>query len=228
MAERQYSETEVAEIFQRATEAQHQGGTARAPLASGEGMTLGALQEIGREVGLPPELIARAALSLEREGRSFTRGFVGFPLAVGRTVELGRRLTDAEWERLVVDLRETFDARGKLRDDGGFKQWTNGNLQALLEPSETGHRLRLRTLNAVARAWMLGGLAIAGVGAVTLIAALTGDVRQDVQLWSSFASMAALGAGMFGIGAIRLPRWARLRRRQMEEIAARVTVPDGR
>jgi len=29
---------------------------------------------------------------------------------VGRTVDLERRLTDAEWDQLVVDLRETFDA----------------------------------------------------------------------------------------------------------------------
>jgi hypothetical protein len=223
MTERRYSETEVAEIFQRASEAQ-QGG--RVPLAAGEGMTLGALQEIGREVGLPPELVARAAQSLERAGRPFTRRFIGLPIGVGRTVELDRRLSDAQWERLVVDLRDTFDARGRLKQEGSFRQWTNGNLQALLEPTEGGHRLRMRTTNGMARAWMTGGLAIFGVGAVTLIAALTGDVPRDADLWSPFVSMVMLGAGAFGIGAIRLPGWARLRRRQMEEVAARATAPE--
>jgi hypothetical protein len=35
--------------------------------------------------------------------------------------------------------------------------------------------------------------------------------------------LGALGAMMFGVGALRLPGWARLRRRQMEEIAGRLT-----
>ena len=219
MNERRYSDTEVAEIFQRATEAQQQGG--RIPLASGDGMTLSAIQEIGREVGLPPELVARAAKSLERGGRPFTRRFVGLPIGVGRTVELERRLTNTEWERLVVDLRETFDARGSVRQDGGLRQWTNGNLQALVEPGATGDRLRLKTTNGAATAWMTGGAALVGVAAVSLIAAVTGDVPMNTEIWSRFLSMAGLGTGLFSVGALRLPSWARLRRRQMEEISAR-------
>lgn len=221
MSERRYTDTEVAEIFQRATEAQQQGG--RIPLASGDGMTLGALQEIGKEVGLPPELVARAAKSLERGGRPFTRRIVGLPIGVGRTVELERRLTDSEWERLVVDLRETFDARGSVRQDGGLRQWTNGNLQALVEPGVTGDRLRLKTTNGSAGAWMTGGAALVGVAAVSLIAAITGDVPMNAELWSRFLSMAGLGTGLFSVGAFRLPSWARLRRRQMEEVAARAS-----
>src|SRR5688500_8256344 len=78
MAERRYSETEVGEIFKRASEAQQQGG--RVPLASGEGMTLGALQEIGRDVGLPPELVERAAREIDRTGEPSTRRFLGLPV----------------------------------------------------------------------------------------------------------------------------------------------------
>jgi hypothetical protein len=32
-----------------------------------------------------------------------------------------------------------------------------------------------------------------------------------------------MGITMFSVGALRLPGWARLRRRQMEEIAGRLT-----
>src|SRR5256885_16741552 len=85
---------------------------------------------------------------------------MGLPIAVGRTVALQRKLTDDEWERLVVDLRETFDARGRLREEGSFKQWTNGNLQALLEPTPTGHQLRLRTMKGDAYAMMSSGFAV--------------------------------------------------------------------
>ncbi len=36
--------------------------------------------------------------------------------------------------------------------------------------------------------------------------------------------LSAIGLGMFGIGAIRVPGWARLRRRQMEAVAARLAL----
>ena len=148
MPERRYSDEEVAEIFARATEAER--STPRR-LRSTEGMTMAQLQEIGREAGIAPELVARAAHSLDEPAQPPVRKFLGFPVGVGRTVTLDRRLTDEEWERLVVDLRETFDARGVVRTDGAFRQWTNGNLQVLVEPDGAGQRIRLRTLRGGAR-----------------------------------------------------------------------------
>jgi len=220
MTERRFNEAEVAAIFERATEAQQTG---QRQLPSGEGMTLAELQEIGREVGISPELVANAANAIDRVGRPTSRSFLGLPIGVGRTIDLGRRLTDDEWEHLVVDLRETFDARGTVRHDGSLRQWTNGNLHALLEPTPTGHRVRIRTMKGSALSWMIGGLGVFAVTAATLIAAALGI--NDPESRASMAFLAAMGVGMFGIGALQLPRWAQLRRRQMEEIAGRLTAP---
>jgi hypothetical protein len=33
-----------------------------------------------------------------------------------------------------------------------------------------------------------------------------------------------MGLGMFGFGALQLPGWARLRRRQMDEVASRLAL----
>lgn len=219
MPERRYSEDEVAAIFERAAEAQ-QSGSRRLP--HGEGMTLTDLQEIGSQVGIPADLVAEAARSLDERGRPAERTFLGLPIGVGRTVDLGRRLSDEEWERLVVDLRETFDARGTVRDDGRFRQWTNGNLQALLEPTATGHRLRLRTVKGDARGLMTGGLAMLGGAAAVLIAAAsTGGLGEATRL---IGFLSAIGLGTFAVGALRLPGWARLRRRQMEGVASRLAL----
>src|SRR6185503_7153045 len=125
MPERRYTDEEVAKIFERAAEAQQ---AARKQLTSGEspeGMTLAQLQEIGKEVGISPELVAQAARSVALPVRATGRKFLGLPIGVGRTVDLERRLTDAEWDQLVVDLRETFDAKGTIRHEGSFRQWTN-------------------------------------------------------------------------------------------------------
>ncbi len=219
MTERRYSEEEVAAIFERAAEAQQ---TARRHLPPGEGMTLADLQEIGREVGIPPELVAQAAQSIHEPSRQPSRRFLGLPIGVGRTLDLERRLSDAEWERLVVDLRETFDARGTVKTDGSFRQWTNGNLQALLEPTATGHRLRLQTVKSEARGVMTVGLGFIGVaGAVMTAAAATGHAGEAFE---TIAILSTIGLGVFGSIALRLPRWARRRRHQMEAVAARLAL----
>lgn len=219
MTERRYSEDEIAAIFERAAKAQQ---TARRQLRSGEGLTLAELQEIGRDVGLPSDLVVEAARSIDQVGRPTSRKFFGLPIGVGRTIELDRRLSEEEWQRLVGDLRETFDARGSIRYDGPFRQWTNGNLQALLEPTAAGHRLRLQTVKGNARSLMTAGMALLGVAAATSIASLAtvglGGLPEGVVL------LAAMGLGMFGLGALRLPGWARLRRRQMEAVAERLAL----
>ena len=228
MTERRFDEEEVSAIFRQATEAQQ---TPERQLPSGEGLTLVELQEIGREVGIAPELVSRAAASLGTVGRATSRKLLGVTIGVGRTVDLDRKLTEAEWERLVVDLRETFDARGIVRQEGGFRQWTNGNLQALVEPTATGDRVRFSTVKDTARAWMMGSLVMLGIAAVTTLAAVVGGPDRVHPQW--VAVMLSLAAGQFALGAIRLPQWARLRRTQMEELSRRLALgltppPDSR
>lgn len=221
MSERQFTEEEVAAIFKQASESE-----SLATVSSGKGMTLAALQEIGREAGMSPEAIARAALSLDQTSRPQDKPqtLLGLPVAVGQTVEVNRPFTDADWERLVADLRVTFNARGAIRQDGPFRQWTNGNLQALVEPTPTGFRLRLKTMNANARGFVaigLGGIGLAGATALAMsLAGSPGNPGSGMGI----AFLGIMGAGMLGLGAFQLPGWARRRRGQMEEIAARAAV----
>ena len=221
MGERHYSDEEVAAIFERAAETEHGGLPA---FSEGKGLTLAALQEIGREVGISPESITLAARSLDQAGRPASRKFMGLPIGVGQTVEFDRPISDPEWESLVADLRTTFEARGVVRYDGPFRQWTNGNLQALLEPTPTGHRLRLQTVKADARAMMTGGVIVLGGAAATLIAvAAAGSLGNSGSL-AGAGFMALAGAGMFAAGALRVPGWARRRKAQIEAIIARLTM----
>jgi hypothetical protein len=143
---------------------------------------------------------------------------------VGRTVELDRWLTEEEWERLVVDLRQTFDARGVVRADGSLRQWTNGNLQVLLEPGARGHRIRMRTYNELARVLLTGGAgALAASAVVTAMSAMAGTLAWKSLVGTGF--LATMGAVALAAGALRLSGWARLRLGQMKGIAARLTLP---
>lgn len=214
MTNRRYSDEEVAAIFAKAIEAE---GPAVTMASRDEGLSLADLQNIGRDVGLAPEAVARAAHSLDSGAPASSRTFLGFPIAVERTVMLNRRLTEEEWELLVVKLRDAFDARGRVSASGSFRQWTNGNLQALLEPTSVGHRLRLRTVKSSAQVGMrMGMFAMAMSGAVAISGAVAGHFANSLP---GVAFLFTVGAGMFASGVLPLREWARTRRRQMESIA---------
>lgn len=220
--ERRFNEAEVAAILERAMTRDEPG---RQVGPGGEGLTLAQIQEIGREIGLAPAAIAESAWSLEAMGREATRRFIGLPLGVERVVPLPRRLSDEEWERVVVSLREVFDARGVVRQEGSLRQWRNGNLQALLEPTEHGQRIRLRTVKGNALGYMTMGALFFGAGATGIVATVMGGAA-DPGAMTTLAIVAAAGAGVLTTTAARLFPWARRRREQMTEVASRVAALD--
>jgi len=217
MTDRRYSDKEMAAIFRAAAEGLP---SPQREVLPDEGLTLSELQDIGREVGISPAAVAQAAQALDIRQGATARAFLGLPIGVARTVNLNRRLTDQEWEQLVVQLRDVFNARGTTRSDGSLRQWTNGNLQVLLEPTSTGHRLRFRTLHGAARASIGAGLAALGVTATVAIATAVSGNLSDAMPGIGF--LLAAGVAMILNGVLRIPRWARLRGRQMDALAAQI------
>ncbi len=215
--ERRYQDDDSKEIFEAAATT---GDSDRHALSSAKGFTLAELQEIGLEVGLAPERIADAATALELRRRALPRRrSFGMPISVGRIIDLPRAPTDREWELLLGELRETFHAQGKVGSSGSIRQWTNGNLHAYVEPTEAGYRLRLGTLKGTAPMTNMMGMAGMGMGMVLFGALLfTGNLADG---FVGPVVFGAMGAAAFVSNLLRLPRWARQRREQMEYIAAR-------
>lgn len=223
MSERRYTEDEAAAIFRRAAEAETTGSRAETTTGPAEGRTLAELMAIGSEVGLSTDLVARAAREVENAGGSERQSFLGFPLRVGHTVHLDRHLSEEEWGRLVADLRITFNARGRVAEVAGLREWRNGNLRASLERTPSGDRFRIQTMKGDARGIMLGGAALMGIAmAVLLTYILIGAPADD---WAAVYILSILGAGMFGAGAVQLPGWASRRLEQMEDVAGRLLEP---
>ncbi|MEO8575172.1 MAG: hypothetical protein ABI556_00665 [Gemmatimonadales bacterium] len=218
MSERRFSEEEVSEILKYAAESQQSSGS---PLPSAKGLTLAELTDIGREVGIAPEAMQLAAQRIGKTDQT-TRTILGLPLGVGRTVELNRKLTDDEWDRLVADLRATFDARGVVKQEGSLRTWTNGNLQVHLEPTATGQRLRLRTVKGSAPGLIMGGIGLSALGSVLFVIAGVAGALADRGFLAAVSTLAVGGVTMFASGAVGLPSWARLRQKQMDSIADHV------
>ena len=215
--ERRYDEDEVREIFRRA--ASRSVATTDDPQPTG--MTLAELQDVGREVGLDPGAVAQAASSLAHRSTGLPRRtYLGMPIAVGHVVPLPRPPTDAEWERLVSELRSTFGARGRITVHGGLREWSNGNLHACIEPDDQGYRLRLGTRKGDAQ--VLNSMGFAGIAAGTLsfaAMALGGTLPEAVLIpWM----ISSAGVGAFLANVLRLHPWAARRERQMQELARKI------
>jgi hypothetical protein len=141
-------------------------------------------------------------------------------VSVSRSTDLPRALTDSEWEILVGELRETFGARGQVTTQGEIREWTNGNLHVFVEPTATGHRLRMGTTKGGARELLTMGAAGIGVGAfLVLFMAFEQLARASV---AGPLFIAGVAAATLAYHMISLPGWAREREEQMEYIAGRV------
>ena len=222
-AERRYSDDETAAIFRAAAEgSQAEGGAP--PSSHSEGLTLAELQAIGSDVGIAPEAVQRAAQALEVRRTAVSRTLLGLPIGVERRVNLGRRFSDDEWEQLVGELRDVFQARGRLRADGSLRQWTNGNLYVLLEPTAggRGHRIRMGSVHGGAAASIRLGIVGLASAALLTVAGLFG-----VEFGSAIPALLTGGVVFLASGALRVPGWARRRARHMEELAVQLALPPG-
>lgn len=214
---RRYHDAEVEEIFALATETADASPLA---LPSNDGLTLEDLQEVGAQVGLPPERIAAAASAIDVRGETLPqRKHLGQPLSVGRVIDLPRAATDREWELLVAELRATFDAKGEVTSHGGLREWSNGNLHAFHEPTDDGHRLRMTTFREVAFSLTaMGGMFLLMALIMFVAMASKGKLGLELVLPMAFATA---GVGALASNMLQLPRWAREREQQMEHIAQR-------
>ena len=216
---RRYDEAEIAEILELATT--NEGAVQPGSRGSGEGLTLAQIQEIGSEVGIAPARIADAAQAMSNRNLvGPTRTFLGAPSSVSRIVPIERPLTDDEWTRLVVDLRETFDAVGKVSTAGNLRTWSNGNLQVHVEPDGDRYRVRMRTHKGNVAPIMATTAAFMALALLMLFDGLGGGATFRAILPALMFGGA--GLGMAAVTRGTLPGWALERATQMEGLADRI------
>jgi hypothetical protein len=215
--ERRYGEEEVRQILDLAI------GSEGAPalVRANEGLTLRELQEIGREVGVPANRIMQAAAEFEGRVALAPRAtFVGLPHAVGSSIALPRSPSDPEWELLVAELRTTFGVKGEMTSQGGLREWTHGSIHALIEPTESGYRLRLTDSRASAIAGVVfGGILLALATFMLVVLLSKGGVTY--RLFGP-AFFGLIGGGVISASLMTLPGWARRQEQRMEQINSRV------
>lgn len=224
--ERIYHDEEVGEIFARAASADAVGPVVP-PVR--EGFTLAELQDVGREVGIPPERVATAAAEVAaRSGDLGRRTSWGAPVSIGRTAELARVPSDDEWNALVKELRGVAGSSGRVITHGEAREWTTGDLHVFIEPSsaghagQAGHRVRLMASQPARLEVLSLGSATLVVGLVFLLtSALDVATFGPLLEWLIPAVVALTGAGLLAMRSVGMRRWEVDTRAEMERIIDR-------
>lgn len=247
--ERRYTDHEVRAIFGAASADVHDAAPATDLERGGADLSLGELKQIAAEVGLDPERVSRAAAALDADGGGGVatlrgarpvgeipgtelaglpygaaltpdrRTRLGSPVAISLAVDLPRAPTDAEWHLLVGEMRELFGARGTLTESGSMRDWSNGNLHASVEPTESGYRLRMATRKGSAAEFEATGLFTGTFGLLmAILLAVTGEVEGALMIGAILGGTSAI---FLGGNAVSLPRWARERQGQFDRLGQR-------
>lgn len=221
--ERRYNEKEIAAIFEQATTDQKK---AKRNINSENGLTLKELEEIGRETGVAPEFIAKAAARLDSSYQiPEEKKLVGLPVQVNRTVQLPESFSDDDWDRLVVDLHDTFQVSDstKIKADGRIRSWTNENTQVYVEPSGKGYRLRINSSNGLDVMFAMFGSIFLLMSLVFMVIMISkGKFMAEMDDTVLMFILSAVGLGAGGIGAFRIPSWYAKQSERVDGIIDRV------
>ncbi len=221
MAERRYSDEEVALILRRAVDPAADGSEGE----PGRGLTLAELKEIGAEAGIDATRIETAAGSLAlRRPRPVTGAVLGMPT----TVQLERRvpvpLTRERLPELLNLIRSEFARQGIVEEVLGGFEWrarsAMGGRYVSIRPE--GNATRIRVLgNYRDGLLVLGGgvgpIAAAATGALT---AALGAATAVVVVPAALAGgvLAALGPWKYAFG-----REERTSRRVLDALVAQLS-----
>lgn len=221
--ERRYNEEEIAAIFEQAA-SDHK--KAKQGVGRDSGLTLGELEQIGADTGIDPEFIARAAARLDYNYQvQEEKTLAGLPLQVNRIVDLPGSFSDADWDRLVVDLHDTFQVAGAMNSESGsrIRSWTNGYVQVYVEPLGEGYRLRINSSNDMDVIFMMTGVIFFFVSLVFMGILMTkGRFMTEMDDTLIMFILSAIGLVSGGVGAFKLPRWHRNEAAKIDGIVDRV------
>jgi hypothetical protein len=198
-----YTDQQMALILKRAAEQQAAAGEATHSLES--------IQEIARQVGIDPALVANAALNLDAAER--TARVMGEQSAYHVSRRLRRVPESIDPAAVLVTIRDHLPLTGKMSQVGDGVEWHAGQgdnkfLVSVL-PGSAGPTVRIdaRQHGPKALAYLTAGIT-GGMATLLGIALASGT--------GAAVGIAALGASFVGARAI----WNRYARRRNERLRA--------
>ncbi|MEL6443425.1 MAG: hypothetical protein AAFQ86_04240 [Bacteroidota bacterium] len=120
-----FTERDARAILKRAAERQHRADLSAEARANG--LSLTDLERAAAAAGIDPEHVAGAIRDAERvepeTEPGFTDRMIGKPTSLRRQRVIPGRLDEALWQKLVLELRRTFDTAGTPSTLGALHEW---------------------------------------------------------------------------------------------------------
>lgn len=202
MGERLYTDREFALILRRATVLQAQGDEPRHALSE--------LQDVASQVGIPADLVARAAEELPLRADRGT--MMGPPPSIYATAIVPATLRPASYPDLLAVIRRNVRDPGQVRELSSGLEWTRNTgystLTVAVSSTPDGVRLRVEGEHAGNRTMIfLIPMVVTGVAAL---------IVAGVSSWTAGAIVGAGGIATSFVGARAL--WNRFAHRAGETV----------
>ena len=117
---RVFNQKETAEILKTAAEKSHDGAE-----SEGIGLTIKELEHVAAEAGIDPAEVNKAAIALDAKRQPVESSFWGGPFSFSEQVERDHEITVAEWEHMLVHIREFFQAKGDVHTRESVFEWSS-------------------------------------------------------------------------------------------------------
>lgn len=211
-----FSDEETREIISLAASRQEEAD--RVKLGGSGGLTLGALEEAARGAGIDPLYVQAAAKDVVlRRGAAPVARRAALRAEVRAQRVVAGSLSDAEWERMVADLRETFGKTGIASQFGEVREWSSGNAPSEMpvtirfEPLDEGTLITLHqpTMAMSSVLYSVGGTT-GGMAALLAILFAMGDFAASMM----FLPLMIAGLGALGTGGAWLGYRAQIQRQE--------------
>tara|TARA_R110002096_G_scaffold303080_10_gene498087 strand:+ start:2157 stop:2975 length:819 start_codon:yes stop_codon:yes gene_type:complete len=115
-----YTKKEVGEILKKAAD-----NSSKDDSNLSDGLTIEELQQIASETGIDPEQIARAAAEIDVEVGKQAPTFWGGPFSFNSQVLAEGEITDAQWEEMLISIREFFQSNGEVATRKSVFEWSS-------------------------------------------------------------------------------------------------------
>jgi hypothetical protein len=209
---RRYTDEEVALILRKA--AQFDAGSA-APEA-GDGLSLAEIERIAREVGIAPDMVARAAALLGTDAPSMAAKIFGGPANFRAEHEASGEIPRERYGDVVEVIRRVLDRPGRTSEVLGSLEWKSvgETTQVTVVVRPTAGRTRVQVLADRGGSAVLAYLA-PGFGAI-LGGLITGATFEPGLAGGLLIMGTAVGAGFLAARTI----WAAATRRFRRKFAS--------
>lgn len=216
LPDRRYTDKEVSLILQRAVESVDR----TAPEHVGaDGLSLEQIREVAREVGIDPDRVDSAALTLDLQPSNMTRGFLGAPATVQYERVLPFEVPREAYPEVVATIRRVLHRQGIVTEELGALEWrardAAGSRYVSVQPGDG------RTVVRVMGNYRDGAIAYYVVGGA--LGGLAG-----VATFAGLAELIDAGAILLAMGMATLPPWITWRRKfrreteSLRELVARI------